>query len=345
MTNRRYIIASVLVLMALTGAAGLCAAQTQQADTVSSLPGIEITTSVDKAEVYIGDLIAYTVSITYDTTKYTLIPPPLGANLGAFDVKDYQPDVETRLSDGRVNSKTTFKLSTFTTGDYTIPPLPVLFRLPDSTVKILLAEPVPIKVKSLLAEAGDSVDIRPLKEPYAFPRDYTPFILWGGGGVLVLVLAFLVWLFLRRRKKAEEQVDLREPWEIAFERLALLDARKLPAEQRYKEYYIELTEILRDFLGRVYEVDVLEMTTEEFLECFVTITLPAEVYNEAAALLKHADLVKFARFVPEAERAEKDFKVVHNIIETVRQDVMSKRAEQEQMAAVAEEETGGEEYV
>ena len=53
---------------------------------------IEIKTSVDLAEAYIGDLITYTMTITYDST-IELVPPPLGANLGAFDVKDYQADV------------------------------------------------------------------------------------------------------------------------------------------------------------------------------------------------------------------------------------------------------------
>src|SRR5512138_714655 len=90
------------------------------ADTVQAIPGMEIKTSVDKAEVYIGDLITYKVTITHDSS-ITLVPPPLGANLGAFDVKDYQADIETKLDGGRVQNQTTFVLSTFTTGDYIIP--------------------------------------------------------------------------------------------------------------------------------------------------------------------------------------------------------------------------------
>ncbi|NOY89163.1 MAG: hypothetical protein GXO93_07220, partial [FCB group bacterium] len=51
---------------------GLFAVSTAKAkntvDTVSSLKGIEIKTSVDKAEIYIGDLINYKITITYDST-------------------------------------------------------------------------------------------------------------------------------------------------------------------------------------------------------------------------------------------------------------------------------------
>lgn len=297
----------------------------QEVDTVISLPGIEITTSVDRAEVYIGDLIEYSVSITYDST-YELVPPPLGANLGAFDVKDYEPDIETKLPDGRINSKTIFKLSTFTTGDYVIPAVPVFFRLPDKSARLLLAEPVPIKVISLLLNVGDSADIRPLKQPYEFKRDYSAYYWWGAGLFLVVAALLFFWFRYRRSRTAGEQIDLREPWEIAFEKLALLGEKNLPAEDRFKQHYIELSDIWREYLGRMYHAEVLEMTTEEILERFAVIELPPEVYNDMTPFLTHADLVKFARYTPECERIESDLSIVHDLVEAVRADHERRKA-------------------
>ncbi|HWR81907.1 MAG TPA: hypothetical protein VN285_01245, partial [Candidatus Deferrimicrobium sp.] len=148
----------------------------QEADTVASLAGIEIQTSVDRAEIYVGDLITYELTILHDPS-IELVPPPLGANLGAFDVKDYESDVRSKAPDGRTMNVSKFILSTFTTGAYVIPPLPVLFVLPDSSRKVVLSEAVPITVKSLLAEGADSADVRPLKAPYEFKRDLTPYYL------------------------------------------------------------------------------------------------------------------------------------------------------------------------
>ena len=208
-------------------------------DTVESLPGIEVTTSVNVAEMYVGDIITYTVGIVYDTTL-ELIPPPLGANLGAFDVKDYQPDQVTELPDGRVRSETIFKLSTFTTGDYIIPPLPILFRLPDSTAKVILAEGLPIKVKSLLGDDDDTLDIKALKDPYEFERDYSRYYWFGGAGLLLLLAGIGLWLYLRKRGTEEEFVDLRPAWEIALEGLAILTEKHLPEEKQFKKFYLEL---------------------------------------------------------------------------------------------------------
>lgn len=303
----------------------------QEADTVNALAGIEIETSVDRAEMYVGDLLTYTVSISYDST-YELIPPPLGANLGAFDVKDYQPDKESRLPDGRINSKTEFTLSTFTTGDYVIPPVPVLFILPDKSRKVLLAEPITIRVISLLLDANDSADIKPLKRPYEFPRERSTYYWWGGGALALIMLLALLWFLRRRKREAGEPIDNREPWEIAYERLAMLKESDLLVETKYKEYYFELTEIVRSFLGLMYKVDVLEMTTEEFLGQFATIELPHTVYNDAVAFFKHADLVKFAKLIPALRRAESDFSLANNIVETVTTDY-ERRLEKEMAQA------------
>ena len=289
-------------------------------DTVVSLPGIEIETSVDLAEIYIGDLVNYKISIKYDST-YELIPPPFGANLGAFDVKDYQSDVLTRLPDGRFQSDNNFVLSTFTTGNYVIPPIPVIFNLPDGSRKALLSEGVPIKVLSLLGNAEDSVDIKPLKAQHEFERDLLRYYIYGGAlALLLIIIVVLVWLKLRKRRDELEPLDLRPAWEVAFERLAFLKQKNLPQEGKFKEYYTELTETLRTYFERMHRINALDMTTEEFLSILGEIELPAGLYESTEKLLTHADLVKFAKLIPAIEKTEQDFDDTHRVVEEVRAD-------------------------
>lgn len=302
----------------------------EAADTVSSLSGVEIETSVDKAEAFIGDLITYTVTIRYDSAT-ELIPPPLGANLGAFDVKDYEPDQLTHLDDGRLQNRTTFVLSTFTTGDYLIPAVPVAFILPDSTRKIMLSEPVPITIKSVLLDSDDSLEIREARSPeVTMPfleslRD-NPLIWYLLGAGLLIVAAVAGWIIRRRRRSREEPVDTRAPWEIAFEDLAHLKLTGYLDEKRYKQYYFELTEILRAFLGRMYLVEFLDMTTEETLDRALNVDLPHGCSERLETTLRHADLVKFAKFLPERMRAESDLELVRGIVEQVRSHFLRQQA-------------------
>ncbi len=291
------------------------------------LAGVEIQTSINKAEIYIGDLVEYKLTIIYDST-IELIPPPLGANLGAFDVKDYQPDIETKLDDGRIQSENKFILSTFTTGDYVIPSIPILFTLPDGTQKVMYSESVPIKVVSLLFDTDDDQEIAPLKPQYEFKRDYTWYYIIGS---ILLILLLLAGIIIRRRmlksKDDSEPVDLRPAWEIAFEKLAFLKQNNYLQNSEFKSYYIELTDIVRLFHEKMYKQNFRDMTTEEFLAAFQELELPESLYENTKKFLQHADLVKFAKYIPEIERSKSDYELIHQMIEQVRVDTLKKEEE------------------
>jgi hypothetical protein len=288
-------------------------------DTVKSAPGITVETAVDRSEIYIGDLINYRLTIIHDS-NIVLTPPPIGANLGAFDVKDYQTDESTRLKDGRIKVESRFSLTTFTTGDYIIPPIPVEFRLPDSTVKYLISEPTPIRVKSLLAESSDTADIRDIKGPIEFKTSYALYYYFGAAFlVLAAVAAYIYWRIRRKRMQQGEPVDLRKPWEIAFEELALLKEKNYLSDGQFKQFYVELTEIIRAYLGRIYTIPVLDMTTEEFLVVIMEEEIEEQFLGRLKSFLNFADLVKFAKLIPETNKVMLDYDEAVNIVEYIRQ--------------------------
>jgi hypothetical protein len=183
---------------------------------------------------------------------------------------------------------------------------------------------VPIKVQSLLLNTDDSVDIRPLKPQYEFQRDWTKYYIWGAIFFIILAaLAYFIWRKMRRRKDFGH-IDLRPAWEIAFEKLAKLEQKGLVGEGQFKEYYIELTEILRYYLGRMFAANIPDMTTDEFFSSFEIIGLPEDIKENMKKFFNHADLVKFAKYIPDAERSKLDFIYVHDIVERVRQDFQAK---------------------
>ena len=309
-------------------------------DTVGNLSGVEILTSVDRTESYVGDFINYTVTITYDPS-FKLIPPPLGANLGMFEVKDYQPDVETKLDGGRIRSETKFVLSTYTTGDYVIPPLPVLFILPDSTRKLMVSEALPITILSLLGDVADSLNLKGqgamgslkgTKAPYEFKRDYTRHYVFGALGLILII--GLIWFWRSRRRRSLEFEDPREAWEIAFEKMALLKERRYIENESFKPYYIDLTELTREYLGRVYKCETLEMTTGEFALTFEEFIRPETAFQRTLDFMRHADLVKFAKLIPKRDQAEADYLFVHELISDIRDEIL-RREEAERLAKAA----------
>ncbi len=301
------------------------------ADTVQSVPGVEVRTSVDKSEIFVGDLVTYTLTIFYDST-IELLPPPLGANLGSFHVIDYETDKIERLADGRYKSTNRFVISTFTTGEYIVPPIPVTVIMPDSSRRVVVSEGVPITVESLLAGQDSAaiakLDIKPIAAPVEFERDYTWYYIYAAIALLLVagIVAFFIWR--RRRPVAQRKLDPREPWEIAYERLALLMHRDLVADGQFKTFYYELDDIVRWFLGEVYDAHALDMTTEEFLEHFRAVKLPESSYDGIEAFMTHADLVKFAKYEPSKDQSKYDFEFVHSLIDRVRKDIQLRRVPQ-----------------
>ena len=327
-----------IILFTVLLTASLVSAQIE-VDTVGNLSGVEIVTAIDRTESYVGDMINYSVTIIYDTS-YQLTPPPLGANLGAFEVKDYKPDVETELDGGRIQSRTEFVLSTYTTGDYIIPPMPVLFTLPDSSRKIMVSEALPITILSLLGDESDSLSLKgpgamgslkANKAPFEFKRDYTWHYIYGSLALLVLLGLAYYWYWRKHRRVDSVEIDLREPWEIAFEKMAHLKEKRYLEDGSFKMYYIDLTELIREFLGRVYVQDTLEMTTGELAVTFRDLVKPENLFDQMLEFMHHADLVKFAKYDPETERAESDYLFIHELISDIRNESIRK-AEAERLA-------------
>ena len=84
------------------------------------------------------------------------------------------------------------------------------------------------------------------------------------------------------------------PIERAWVELDRLLKKGLPARGKYKDFYVELTMVVRRYVQRKYGIRAPNLTTEEF---FAEVSKPEHKLNSAEALkqfLESADMVKFA---------------------------------------------------
>ena len=99
------------------------------------------------------------------------------------------------------------------------------------------------------------------------------------------VLALLVFLvkYLARRVKEHRMSPIERAW-VELDRLL---KKGLPGRGRYKDFYVELTMVVRRYIQRRYGIRAPHMTTEEFLRA-------AKPSDELRRFLESADMVKFA---------------------------------------------------
>jgi hypothetical protein len=261
---------------------------------------VTVASRVDKSRITIGDLIRYNVTVTHPK-GVEVKTPGTGANLGGFDIRAYRV-ADPSERDGAVVSEVEYTISTFLTGEFVIPPLPVAYRIPgDTTVHVIATPSIKIVVESMKpSEAGDIRDVKP---PLDIPRNW--WLLAGQVGLVLLVLGAAVGvLLLVRRLKAGKgilpvrQEPPRPPHEIALEALDRLKASGLLAAGEIKGFYIELSEIVRRYIGGRYFVVAMEMTTVEVLEGLSRTGVRDDLFGLFESFFHRCDLVKFAKHRP-----------------------------------------------
>lgn len=302
----------VLICMVLGGvAAGLLAQD--------DVP-ISVSSRVDKARITIGDLIHYSVTVTHDDSVKVDMPG-FAANLGGFEIRDYKVQ-DPRKVNGKIVTEADYTISTFFTGAFEIPPLTIHYTMGADTVQhTLTTEKIGIQVESL--KASEAGDIRDVKPPVEIPRNWWYTLRWYilGLGAILLILAGL--LIYRRHKAGKSLLPVRQTpprpaHEIALEALDRLTASDLLTQGEIKQFYIELSEIIREYINGRYFVVALEMTTTEVLDGLSTQNLETEVYDLFRSFLWNCDMVKFAKYRPSEKEHQSAVQMVYDIVEKTR---------------------------
>lgn len=126
---------------------------------------------------------------------------------------------------------------------------------------------------------------------------------WWLWALLVLLAAgLLAWLiiwFWRRKQAPAVAPPVIPPWEKALRALDRLGATTPKTAAELKEYYFELSRIVRIYIEERFNIRAPEMTTEEFMErARAAAELSGEHRDFLNQFLHVSDMVKFARFAP-----------------------------------------------
>ena len=140
--------------------------------------------------------------------------------------------------------------------------------------------------------------------------------------VIMIILALAVGAFIIYRLKRHPKIHpinsgvTRTAWDIAYERLKILQQKNLPERGKYKEFYVELSDIVRRYMEDRFEIRAPEMTTEEFLGRLQTSQrLETKLKNSLNQFLNACDLVKFAQYGPSPEEAKESFHLAEQLVE------------------------------
>lgn len=251
-----------------------------------------VTMEVDTTSIRIGEQIEYKLSV--DKSEQVLFPILVLDSLKKVEVVE---DLPVDTADNKFIKK--YLLTSFDSGAYLIPRQQVLINNKAFSIDSLLIQVATVKVDTLKQKL---YDIKPLKSQPIIFDDYKNLI-WIALAVLALIGIVLYFVF--RNKNEEIPLEHRiPPYQMAMQRLGSLDEKQLLQQEKVKQYYIELTDIIRTYIERELKIPALESTTDDLIETILdfkkikTLDLPKETIKDLQKLLREADLVKFAKHKP-----------------------------------------------
>ena len=187
--------------------------------------------------------------------------------------------------------------------ELTLPSFPVSVARASGRLEDLCTQPHTIVVEDALASNPEATlrpdpDARPQLEIWTAARDATFALL--AALPLALLLVWIIrkfWPLLRRPPAPEKPLP---PWEKALLALAAIDSEGLLERSDFETYLDRVSDTLREYLGNRYGFDGLESTTRETLRLLEQ-TQKFEFEREVRTILQRADLVNFARRLPERD--------------------------------------------
>jgi hypothetical protein len=131
-------------------------------------------------------------------------------------------------------------------------------------------------------------------------------------------LAGVIWLAIRLARRVRREVMLRRmsPRERALFELNELLHGDLIQRNLFKEFYVELTMVVRRYIERRHGIRAPEQTTEEFLAAVASDPrFPAQLVARLRSFLQAADLVKFAAAHADASSADRAAQTAREYVE------------------------------
>ena len=271
----------------------------------------QLSTTIDTTRASIGDLISYKVLTHNIGNKY-------------FDISknEFSEPLELRNSKLLLDKKekvigAEFILSVWDTGKVTIPSMNINIYNSDSTFDFTIAsDSIVIEVVSLVDITGNQ-RMKPLKGPLPiqtiFPLRIVSLFL-----LLSIIVYGLYYFYGKRLDDLDHNIKSKPNIEaadkIAFRKLDLLIKESENTQFNIKEFYVDLSYILREYVENTVYIKSLEMTTEEIIRNKVLFPFNDKSLNIWIDILNRADLSKYAKSNPNKNVCRNNLDLSKNFI-------------------------------
>lgn len=196
--------------------------------------------------------------------------------------------------------------------DFTVGPVVMTFVDSGGQENVIQSNELELKVISQIGKDVEGARLKPVRDIIPIKPLWLKILPWMLFSLLVVLILVGSYLLIKKaRNKKRAQGFKLAPHTEAIKELDKLKKKRLFEKGKYKEHYFGISEIVRKYMEAIRDIPARELTTEEIKRRAVL-----EEDMKLLSLLKTADLVKFASFVPTAvtdkENMDKAYQYIEN---------------------------------
>lgn len=271
---------------------------------------LQITAKLDSVQILMGRIATMEVTVVQDKGMQGDFPLLRSARERGFAaVCGDSVEISTRftrdtveLGSNRIQIKSMVPVQSFDSGYYQLPPL--AYAVGTDTV---WSAPLNLKVTPVPVTADAEIsDFAGVSKPYGsrwtdILPDWIYYYWWAVAGAMLTVAAAVFIIVKRSRRPIpllSKPKPVTPPHIVAMRRLQALKERKLWEKGMEKEYFTDLTDILRTYLDKRFGINAMEMTSRQIMQTLASYKYIADKKNLMRQVLDMADFVKFAKVRP-----------------------------------------------
>ena len=267
---------------------------------IATILALIVSATLDSTTLFIGDQTDLHLRATGEVGEQVTMPMLDKELIPGVEIVDRTIVDTLTLKDGRVQYDQYLTLTSFEDSLFYIAPLP--FVNGDDTV---WSDGLTLNVVQPFEMDTTDMAITDIKGVYKAPIWWWGIFRWV---LLALLLAgvgvagYYLITYLQSRKREEEGNEvvtepLRPAEEVALEKLDAIKEKKIWQQGQVKEYHTQLTDVVREYIARRFEVSSVEQTSDETLrDIRPLLNERKDLYDQLRKMLTLADLVKFAKW-------------------------------------------------
>ena len=285
---------------------------------LTTILALVVSAAIDSTTLFIGDQTDLHLRATCEVGEQVQLPALDKELIPGIEIVDKTVVDTATLSDGRVQYNQYLTLTSFEDSLFYIAPLP--FVSGDDTV---WSESLMLNVVQPFEMDSADMAITDIKGIYKAPIWWWGILRWV---LLALAIAgvgvggyYLITYLQSRMRKGEEETTAAEPLrpaeEVALEKLDAIREQKIWQTGQVKEYHTQLTDVVREYIDRRFEVSSVEQTSDETLRAMSPLlSSQKELYEQLRKMLTLADLVKFAKWTTTPDENEQSLRSAYALV-------------------------------